>query len=72
MVECSTIDHPNFKSGGVFNEYVVDNYTDLTYLCPETGDINIGGLLGTSLWVFPVQNSAEYDFKTDPEPYKKN
>jgi hypothetical protein len=73
MVECSTIDDPRFKEGGMFKAYIGSaGYEEFAYLCPENGNINVGGLLGTSLWILPVQNSDNYDFKVDPTPYYDN
>jgi hypothetical protein len=41
-------------------------------LCPETDNLNYGGMMGTNLWVVPTKNSNVYDISTDIEPYKSN
>ena len=41
-------------------------------LCPETGDVNYGGSMGTNLWVIPVKDSDDYNIYNDATPYENN
>jgi hypothetical protein len=46
-VPCNQVDNLKFKENGLFFE----NYGNQTWLCPEKGDIDYSGNVGTNLWV---------------------
>ena len=78
MIDCMLIDNFKFQEGGTYHKEIyqgrLEHYTrlDIKMLCPETGDIPINGEFGTTLWVIPKSNSAEYNIKNDVTPYLNN
>jgi hypothetical protein len=69
MVPCHSVDNDKFKEGGRYYEEFSLNEKSL---CPERGDVNYGGSMGTNLWVIPDKNSEDFDIYEDSAPYYNN
>jgi hypothetical protein len=68
-VPCSSLTHEKFQEDGLYYEEFSLNEKAL---CPESGDVNYGGSMGTNLWVIPDKDADEFDIYQNSAPYADN